>query len=231
MILIVKHVSHEGAGTIEEFVVKKRFDVRTLELYNGDAFPVELSGIDAVISMGGPMSVYEEDKHPFLKNEDVFLKEIIKHEIPFLGICLGSQLLAKAAGAKVVKAPKEEIGWFKVDLTKEGKKDSLFEGLDGPLDVFQWHGDTFDIPARGKHLAEAKDCRNQALKVGRRAYGFQFHIEVTKEIIADWVGRHFKGAKGTISPADQKMIDDYARLKTDFDKHASTIYENFLKIM
>ena len=95
-----------------------------------------------------------------MKDEDIFIKKVIKDEVPFLGICLGSQLLAKAYGAKVTKAPKQEIGWFKVQLTKDGQKDPIFQGLRDELDVFHWHGDTFAIPQGGKHLATSKDCIN-----------------------------------------------------------------------
>ncbi len=231
MILIIKHVTYEGPGTIEDFFKKEGFDLKTVELSKGDMLPQDLSNLEAVISMGGPMNVYEEDKHHFLKNEDVFLKKAIKNEIPFFGICLGSQLLAKASGAKVSKAPQKEIGWFKIHLTTDGKKDPIFRGLKDEFDVFQWHGDTFEVPEEGKHLAESLLCRNQALKVGPCAYGFQFHIEVTKDIIDDWVGKHFKDKTGKITKNGRQMIDNYLGLKELFNRNADTIYRNFINIM
>ena len=104
MILIIKHIEHEGSGTIEEFFRRHGFSVKTVELSRGDFLPDDVSSLEAVVSMGGPMNVYEEDIYPFLKEEDIFIKKIVREEIPFLGICLGSQLLAKAAGAKVTTA-------------------------------------------------------------------------------------------------------------------------------
>lgn len=231
MILIIKHVECEGAGTIEEFFRKKKFPIRIVELYNGDVLPKDFKDIDAVVSMGGPMNVYEEDKYPFLKDEDIFLKKVLKEEIPLLGVCLGSQLIAKAAGAKVTQAPKKEIGWFDVELTKEGKKDELFRGLDGQFEVFQWHGDTFEIPQSGKHLALSKDCHHQALKVGPCAYGLQFHIEVTKDIIADWVYNDFQDEQGNLKSEGKFMIDHYPKVEKLFNSRAEMIYKNFLKVM
>ncbi len=228
MILILKHIAIEGAGTIETFFESQGYDFSVLELYKGEKLPSDLSNLDAVIVMGGPMNVYEEDKYPFLKAENVFIQRILKEEIPYLGICLGAQLLAKAAGAKVTAAPKKEIGWFEVTLTKDGKADPLFKGLPRDFDVFQWHGDTFEIPGSGKHLAQNKDCPNQALRVGNLAYGLQFHVEVTEDIIKDWVeaDNHFKN-----TPAGREMINEYAKIKNIFNQRAEVVYKNFLKVI
>lgn len=232
MILVIKHVAYEGPGTVETFFKTKGFQLRTVDFSKGEVLPGDLSGIEAVISMGGPMNVYEEAKYPFLKEEDAFIKKVLREEVPFLGICLGAQLLAKAAGAKVTRAPKKEIGWFKISLTNDGKKDLFLKGLDRELTVFQWHGDTFSIPPNGKNIAESVDCKNQALKVGRCAYGLQFHIEVTKEIIADWVNRNFKDPKsGTISAEGQKMVEDYEIFKNTFNTNAEIAYRNFLTLI
>lgn len=230
MIFVIKHVANEGPGTIGEFFKRKGFVIREISLYGDDPLPTDLSDVEAVVCMGGPMNVYEEDKYHFLKDEDTFIRRVIKEEIPFLGICLGSQLLAKAAGAKVTKAPKEEIGWLKVSLTDEGKKDPLFQGLGSEFEVFQWHGDTFAIPKDGKHLVGAVDCRHQALKVGRAAYGLQFHIEVTEDMIKDWVRKHFKDAQGDLTQEGRNIISYYPGIKERFNKQANTVYNNFLKM-
>ncbi len=137
--------------------------------------------------MGGAMNVYEEDNYPFLKAENIFIKKVLEKEIPYIGICLGSQLLAKACGAAVMKAPVKEIGWFDVALTLEAAHDPLFQGLAGPLEVFQWHEDTFTIPDGGVLLATSAACKNQAFRYGKNAYGLQFHVEITPDMIWSWV--------------------------------------------
>ncbi len=196
MILIVKHVAIEGPGTIGTFFEQLRWDMRTVELQevgasccpcgHQDAFPDDLSCTEAIIILGGPMNVYEENKYPFLKEEHVFIEEALRREIPILGICLGAQLLAKAAGAKIHKADCTQIGWDSVELTPEGIEDHLFSGLPARLRVFQWHEDTFELPTGAVLLATSQDCRNQAFRVGKNAYGLQFHVEVTDREIKDW---------------------------------------------
>ncbi|MEK7846897.1 MAG: type 1 glutamine amidotransferase, partial [Nitrospinota bacterium] len=126
-VLVLKHISIEGGGTIEDYLKSNGWKIDIRELQDGDSVPSKID-YDGVVILGGPMNVYEEDKYPFLKDEDRLIKELIKKEIPTLGICLGAQLIAKAAGAKVTKnivrqIHQKEIGWYKVRLTEDGKKD------------------------------------------------------------------------------------------------------------
>jgi len=215
-ILVVKHLECEGPGTLGDYLENSGFELETIECEHGDALPKDMSGYTAMISMGGDMNVDDEEEFPFLKQEDVLIKEVIEKNIPFLGICLGAQLLAKAAGAKVVKSPVQEIGWFDIEL----KKDSIFEGAATTCEVFQLHGDMFEIPKEGELIATAKGCPNQALKVGKNAYGFQFHIEVTPDMIDLW----FKGKRSDFVDYLKNNLDDY-------NKRAETIYKNFVKII
>lgn len=149
-----------------EFFNNTAWQLRTVELGDGENLPPSLSGLKAIILLGGPMNVYEETRHPFLKQEDKFLKEALKLDIPILGLCLGVQLLAKASGASVKKNAKKEIGWQSITLTEEGKKDPLLAGLGPRPLVFQWHQDTFDIPADATLLAKGRSCANQAFRIG-----------------------------------------------------------------
>ena len=117
MVLIIQHLTIESPGLIGEFFKNSGYKIKIVDFQKRHKLPKSLKGIEAVISLGGSMNVYEEEKHPFLKQENIFLKRIITSKIPFLGICLGSQLLAKARGAQVKKAKKSEIGWFDVDFS------------------------------------------------------------------------------------------------------------------
>lgn len=184
-ILVVEHVPHEGLGMIGQAL--SGFDLEYMRAYETGKAGESAEGYSALIVMGGPMGVYESNIHPFINDEMELIREAIKKDVPVLGVCLGSQLLAAAAGARVYKGKKKEIGWYKVSFTDEGASDRLFLGLPDEFPVFQWHGDTFDVPSNAANLASSDLFPNQVIKVGKRAYGFQFHFEVTAKMIAEWI--------------------------------------------
>ena len=231
MILMLKHVEIEGPETIGQFFTDEGFEIRVLDLYKGDRLPKTFDHLDAVISLGGPMNVYEEDKYPFLKEENVFLRGILERGIPFMGICLGGQLIAKASGSKVGRSPEKEIGFLPVQLTAAGKKDPLFQGVAGALDVFQWHEDMFEVPAAGTLLASSPACPHQAFRVGPCAYGVQFHIEITDKSIREWSEAYFPAGDRTFAEKKTTMLADYQKKKDQFHDVADKIYANFLDII
>ncbi len=228
-ILIIKHIEIEGPGSIEEFFRNTAWNLKIINLGKGEKFLDSLQDIEAIISLGGPMNVYEETRYPFLKNENAFLRKVLKEEIPVLGICLGAQLLAKACGAKIRKADTKEIGWYKVNLTDGGRCDPLFAGLPKELTVFEWHADTFEIPKGAQLLAESESCPNQVFRFGKNAYGMQFHIEVTPNMIETWINQY---AKEEIAEVDGKnmLIEAYKRNEI-FQRQADLIYLNFARII
>lgn len=142
--------------------------------------------ITALIVMGGSMSANDDLKHPFLVDLKGLICQVVAEGIPYMGICLGGQLLAAALAANVVSNRWEEIGNFTVALTAEGETDPLFKGISPEFAAFQWHHDSFDLPAGGVLLASSLDCPHQAFRVGASAWGVQFHPEVTEEIIRCW---------------------------------------------
>lgn len=186
-IVVIQHVEGEGLGIIEKVVRQKGIEVITVRVFKGERIPREVQDYSGLIILGGPMGVYEDDLYPFIKEELTLIRNAIRCGIAVLGICLGSQLLAKAVGGDVYKGKKKEIGWYKIRLTDEGKKDGLFIGLPDEFTVFQWHGDTFDIPEGSICLASSETFPHQIIKVGKMAYGLQFHLEVTEGMIRDWV--------------------------------------------
>lgn len=183
-LLVLQHVDCEGLGYFEEPLIKAGLNLKFIKLYEGKTVP-DVTNFNALIVLGGYMNVYEEDTYPFLKSEDVAIKETIDANIPYLGVCLGAQLLAKALDAKVYANEVKEIGFYDVELTESGKADSLFEGLPANLESFQWHGDTFDLPKGAELLASSKLCTHQAFRY-QNAYGLQFHLETTSKMISQW---------------------------------------------
>src|SRR5215471_17704730 len=185
--LVLQHVAVEGPGTLAPYLEARGWQLETVALYEGARLPEDAQGYQAVIVMGGPMGVYDEAAYPFLHDEHRFLTRVLEQSVPLLGICLGSQLLAKALGARVYRNPQKEIGWYIVDLTPAGAADPLFAGLASPVPVFQWHGDAFDLPVGAIALASSPLCAHQAFRYGDRVYGLLFHLELTPAIIHTWM--------------------------------------------
>ncbi len=227
-ITIIKHVREEGPGILGECFREGGRETGTIDLYAGDVFPEDLDTVAAVVMLGGPMNVYEEKKYPFLAPEDAFIKRVLAKDIPFLGICLGAQLLAKACGAGVTKAFRKEVGWNEVAFTADGKRDPLFRGLPAILPVFQWHEDTFSIPEGAFLLATGDDCRNQAFRVGNAAYGLQFHVEVTPEMATAWL--ETIGEEPQEDRVGKTTAPDDGYLHS-FRRRGQTLAANFLRIV
>jgi GMP synthase-like glutamine amidotransferase len=221
-VIILQHVASENAGTILDFLKRKKIPSQQVNLYaKKPKFP-DINKARALIVMGGPMNVYEEEKFPFLKPENTYIQEAILRGVPYLGVCLGSQLLAKAMGAKVYKAKKEEIGWDTVDLTARAKDDPFFKGhRSSTLKVLQWHGDTFDLPRGSVHLAANKDVPHQAYCVAGLFYGLQFHIEVNRPMLESWFKRR--------SDLPQ-ILKEYDRYKGQLKKITDKFYSNFFSL-
>jgi GMP synthase (glutamine-hydrolysing) len=203
-VLVMKHVDIEGPGLIEACLSQEKIPYQILTLESGLHLP-KLDNLTHLVILGGPMNVYEEDRYPFLKIEDLFIKEAIQRGKSILGICLGAQLIAKALGAKVFKAPVREIGWYDVSLTRIGSIDPFFSQLPKTFPVFQWHEDTFEIPHSAILIATSSAVPYQAFRYGDNAYGLQFHLEVTREMIREWVDTYEEEFEGPQPPLLSKL--------------------------
>lgn len=183
--LAIRHVHFEDLGIFEEALASAGYSIR----YNEAGIdPVAGENPDLLIVLGAPIGAYEEDKYPFLKDTLRLLEQRLAAQAPTLGICLGAQLIARAAGAKVYPGPAKEIGWSKLTLSEAGEKSPLLHLKDVP--VLHWHGDTFDLPNEALHLASTPLTRNQAFSLGSYALALQFHPEVKAEKIEHWLIGH-----------------------------------------
>jgi GMP synthase (glutamine-hydrolysing) len=187
-ILILKNISTEGPGTIEDFLVKNSMHHTVIDLTRHAADLAE--GYDTLIMLGGPMSVNDEDTYPYLTDEMRLAEQFMKAGKKVFGVCLGAQLMAKALGAKVYPGPEKEIGWYDIELKDAGRQDRLMAHLapdNRSCKVFHWHGETFDLPQGSERLAMSDLYPNQAFRYGNNAYAFQFHIEVSRQMIFEWL--------------------------------------------
>jgi GMP synthase (glutamine-hydrolysing) len=186
-ILALRHVPHEGLGLLADLFGERGLAYEVLDMPGHSSHSFDPGQWVGLVVLGGPMNVDETDRYPFLADEVRWIEQSVAAGLPVLGICLGAQLLAKASGSRVYPNAVKEIGWYQIEWTREAADDAVLDGCQPSSYVFQWHGDTFDLPPGASLLATSALCRNQAFRVAHTAYGLQFHIEVTAPIIAEWL--------------------------------------------
>lgn len=222
-VLIIQNVTSEGPGTIADHLHTTNAPFTCVDLEQGQSLPA-IDAFTHLIIMGGPMAVYEMDRTPYLKDEAAFIEKAIKAGAHVLGVCLGAQLLVHVLGARVYPGGTQEVGWGEVTLAGEGMGDRCMRRLavDGRniAQVFQWHGDTFDLPEGAVRLASSDLYPNQAFRYGDRVYALQFHIEVTPAIVHGWL----RNEKGIDLPVIDKRSQE---IYGPYRKRAQAFYRSF----
>jgi GMP synthase (glutamine-hydrolysing) len=206
-------VAHEGPGSIAGVLGDVGIDAAVTRLDLGESLPA-IDEVGGLVVMGGPMGVHEEDAHPWLVPEQDLLRRAVELDLPVLGVCLGSQQLAAALDAEVTTGPEGEVGPGRVELTDQGRRDPVFgpefHGLSGTtVPCVHWHQDTFTLPDGAVHLAATRRFPHQAFRVGNRAYGLQFHVEVDAALADAW--RPLLPDGVTLSAADVARVEDTGR--------------------
>jgi GMP synthase (glutamine-hydrolysing) len=220
-ILVLRHEVFEGLGTFADAFSARSVAFAYHDL-GADSTPPEH---DALVVMGGPMSA--NDPLPGLAAELRLIEQALHRCAPILGICLGSQLIAKALGANVYRNAQLEVGWAPVHLTDAGKADPIFEGIASPTTFFHWHGETFDLPDCAEWLAYSDKCRHQAYRYRDNVYGLQFHPEVDAAMITDWCSQPVNcGDVATL----EAPVDPYAHDQTKLAHRIANAWLNCIAV-
>ncbi len=229
-IRFVKNMTHEAAGLLSVFAEREKIPFDIVDLHRGEIFP-EVSAGQAVVILGGPDSA--NDTSPKILAELDALRRCMDKGIPCLGICLGLQLLVRAAGGQVLKSPVKETGfrdpgggWFEMSLTDAGKKDPLLARIPDPCKVFQLHGETVELTSTMTRLAEGRFCRNQIVRVREGVYGIQGHVELSERMFEDWLA----------ADEDLRRMEagalrrDFETVRKELELSSATLFKNFLRI-
>jgi GMP synthase (glutamine-hydrolysing) len=232
-VLVLQHIACEHPGVFSEVMSERGVEEVAAELDAGEALP-DWREFDAVLAMGGPMGASDDAEHGWLSPEKRLVREAVEAGRPFLGVCLGVQLLAAALDAPVYRLDRAEIGLLPVELTDEGRGHPFLAGIEEPLVSLQWHGDTFDLPDGAVRLASSPVAANQAFQVSHRpAFGVQFHLEVTREMAREWADvpayRHsLEEALG--AEAGAAFLAEVERRAEELHPNARRLFANWLEL-
>ena len=231
-ILVLQHIDVEHPGIFRQFLTEEGLTWTAVELDAGEPIP-SLHDFDALWVMGGPMDVWQEAEHPWLITEKQVIREaVVERRMPFLGICLGHQLLAEALGGRVGAMTTPEVGILDVSLTDAGRNDPLMAGIAPTVRCLQWHGAEVQEPPKGARiLASSPVCQVQAMAYGDRAWSLQYHVELTATTIADWgaIPEYERSLNETFGETGlQDLKASAAEHMRQFNRDARCLYDNFM---
>jgi GMP synthase-like glutamine amidotransferase len=210
-ILIVENFRGTSLGQVELALSEAGAEQVWIRPWNGEALPAASDGFHGMVVLGGEQSAIDDDLHPYLPALAGLMKRFGDDDKAVLGICLGSQLLARAHGGTNILGAAREFGWHRVALTDTGRVDPVFAAFNGEFPIFEWHSDTFTLPEGAVHLAYSDAVTNQCFRVGRASYGMQFHFEANRSVVEAW-NREF-------APTIERMIPGWL---ADYETHAAT---------
>jgi len=221
-VLSVTHGPSVPGGVFDEVAEAAGHELERWVVPLGGA-PQPAASYGAIMVFGGSMHPDQDEEHGWLEREEAFLRDALVRDVPVVGVCLGAQMLARAAGAWIGPASEPEIGWFEVVLTPEGRDDVVLGVLPPRTQAFQWHSYTFDVPERGTELARSAAC-TQAFRVGSRAWGLQFHAEVTLPMVRTWTAEE----ADELPVGTQEFLAETERRIGAWNDHGRRLCEAFL---
>ena len=237
-VIVLQHISIEDPGFIKDLMIKEGVKLTTIELDQGEKIPNDLTKFDAMFCMGGPMDTWMEKDYPWLIEEKKKIKEfVIELKKPYLGFCLGCQLLGEVVGGKVLKSNNPEIGMLNINFLENKKNDLLFNEFPDKITSLQWHSYEVKDLENNKDvtlLASSPETKYQIFKYQKHAYGIQFHIEVKDTTVGEWgcVPEYKSALEEQLgNNALQKFDEDAKVHMSDLNKYSEILYQNFKKLV
>ena len=236
-ILVLQHIKIEDPGFIKDLMIKDGVELITIELDEGEKIPNDLSKFDAMFCMGGPMDTWMEKEHPWLVDEKKAIKEfVVNLKKPYLGFCLGCQLLGEVVGGKVVRSNPSEIGILDIDFLKSKNNDLLFSSFPDKIKSLQWHSyEVIDLEKKQDVtlIASSAVTKYQIFRYQKHAYGIQFHIEIKDTTVNEWgcVPEYKSALEKELGPGALEKFDLVARENmANMNKYSQILYNNFKKL-